>query len=67
MLFGGQVEGRVAIQNIDDAKSAGNFSFKCHRKDVKEDLKTRTEVYAVNALSVHPLGTFSTAGTLIFR
>lgn len=52
----GSIEGRVAIQHVDDKDTARNFSFKCHRDDQKN-------VYAVNALSFHPVyGTFSTAG-----
>eukprot|EP00128_Syssomonas_multiformis_P004671 Colp12_sorted_trinity150504_noHs@24372 len=52
----GSIEGRVAIQYVDDAKSKDNFTFKCHRSDSK--------VYAVNAISVHPkYFTFSTSGS----
>ncbi|KAL8286993.1 hypothetical protein RQP46_003999 [Phenoliferia psychrophenolica] len=56
----GTVEGRVAIQYVDEkAASTGNFTFKCHRKDTPG---TKTQaVYAVNAISFHPYGTFSTA------
>lgn len=38
-----------------------NFTFKCHRDPVKNNV---TDVYAVNAISFHPIhGTFSTAGS----
>ena len=55
----GSVEGRVAIEHIQDSDLAKNFAFKCHRQnaDSKEP-----EVYAVNAISFHKAGTFSTAG-----
>ncbi|SGY32640.1 BQ5605_C002g01391 [Microbotryum silenes-dioicae] len=60
------VEGRVAIQYVDDAKSSNNFSFKCHRADISKTpgFKTGSQsVYAINEISFHPLGTFSTAGS----
>ncbi|GAA5865006.1 hypothetical protein JCM1840_005704 [Sporobolomyces johnsonii] len=57
----GTIEGRVAIQYVDDAKSAQNFSFKCHRKDLKGP--QCQQVWAINAISFHPAGTFSTAGS----
>lgn len=50
----------MGIQYIeeDQAASAKNFSFKCHR-----DEKAIPSVYPVNAISFHPVyGTFSTAG-----
>ncbi|KAI7882653.1 WD40 repeat-like protein [Lichtheimia hyalospora FSU 10163] len=51
----GSIEGRVAIQYIDDKDQARNFSFKCHREG--------KEVFSVNTISFHPTyGTFSTAG-----
>ncbi|KAM0747343.1 Poly(A)+ RNA export protein [Meredithblackwellia eburnea MCA 4105] len=59
----GSIEGRVAIQHVEDSKSSQNFSFKCHRKEVKESAyKTTTEVFAVNCLSFHPLGSLATGG-----
>jgi mRNA export factor len=57
----GSVEGRVAIQHIDDSKSNQNFSFKCHRKEIVKG--KMSDVFAVNVLSFHPFGTFSTAGS----
>ncbi|QRW03634.1 poly(A)+ RNA export protein [Ceratobasidium sp. AG-Ba] len=58
----GSIEGRVAIQYVDEKDSSLNFSFKCHRKD-QGTTKDNTQVYAVNDMSFHPVhGTFSTAG-----
>ncbi|EGF79860.1 hypothetical protein BATDEDRAFT_16768 [Batrachochytrium dendrobatidis JAM81] len=51
----GSIEGRVAIQYIEDRDAANTFSFKCHREDSK--------VFPINSISFHPTyGTFSTAG-----
>jgi len=53
----GSIEGRVGIGLIDPAKASDtnlNFAFKCHR--IKND------IYAVNDIAFHPLGTFATAG-----
>ncbi|KAI5480868.1 mRNA export factor [Pseudohyphozyma bogoriensis] len=60
----GSIEGRVAIQYIEDSKSSQNFSFKCHRKEVKTTTygKSTTDVYAVNDIAFHPLGSCATAG-----
>lgn len=59
----GSIEGRCAIQYIDDKDSANNFSFKCHRQ-TPADNRNVSHVYAVNAISFHPQhGTFSTAGS----
>lgn len=52
----GTIEGRVAIQYVEDKDSSQNFSFKCHRDG--------NNVYAINDISFHPTyGTFSTAGS----
>ncbi|KAI7862035.1 WD40-repeat-containing domain protein [Spinellus fusiger] len=52
----GSIEGRVAIQYIEEKEQSKNFSFKCHRDEQKN-------VFSVNAISFHPgHGTFSTAG-----
>jgi len=57
----GSIEGRVAIQYIDDKDNAMNFSFKCHRKDDRQ--RQTTEIYSVNCISFHQgFGTFATAG-----
>ncbi|KZO99275.1 WD40 repeat-like protein [Calocera viscosa TUFC12733] len=58
----GSVEGRVAIQMVDEKNSSQNFSFKCHRKD-SPGTKDQGQVYSVNDISFHhQQGTFSTAG-----
>ncbi|TDL20802.1 WD40 repeat-like protein [Rickenella mellea] len=60
----GSIEGRVAIQYVEDKQSSQNFSFKCHRKDQAPNVKDQTLVYAVNDITFHPVhGTFSTAGS----
>jgi mRNA export factor len=52
----GSIEGRVAVQHIDDAQQAKNFTFKCHRDN--------NDIYAVNAISFHPVhATFATSGS----
>ncbi|KAF2204714.1 Poly(A)+ RNA export protein-like protein [Delitschia confertaspora ATCC 74209] len=59
----GSIEGRCAIQYVEDKDTALNFSFKCHRQ---QDPANRdvAKVYSVNAISFHPQhGTFSTAGS----
>jgi len=59
--FVGSIEGRCAVQNIDTMQSSKNFTFKCHRQG---EQKTGQEVYAVNAIKVHPtFGTFITCGS----
>lgn len=69
----GSIEGRCAIQYIDEAEQQkSGFSFRCHRKlpNGNPASATRTSVhqdvhvYTVNAISFHPIyGTFSTAGS----
>ncbi|EAA31842.1 Poly(A)+ RNA export protein [Neurospora crassa] len=57
----GSIEGRCAIQYVEDKDSASNFSFKCHRDPAQGNT---TAVHAVNDISFHPQhGTFSTAGS----
>ncbi|KAK4453812.1 WD40-repeat-containing domain protein [Podospora aff. communis PSN243] len=57
----GSIEGRCAIQYVEDKDSNLNFSFKCHRDPPQGSV---TNVYAVNDISFHPIhGTFSTAGS----
>jgi len=52
----GSIEGRVAIQHVEEKNSSKNFAFKCHRHG--------NEVYAVNNICFHPrYGTFATAGS----
>lgn len=69
------VEGRCAIQYIDDAEQQkSGFSFRCHRKAANGTpanstrtplvANAETHIYPVNAISFHPIyGTFSTAGS----
>ncbi|KAI9319861.1 WD40-repeat-containing domain protein [Dichotomocladium elegans] len=53
----GSIEGRLAIQYLEQQKQSLNFSFRCHRDEAKN-------VYSVNAISFHPIyGTFATAGS----
>ncbi|KAI0784157.1 Poly(A)+ RNA export protein [Abortiporus biennis] len=60
----GSVEGRVAIQYVDEKDASNNFSFKCHRRDQNPNSKDQSLVYAVNDISFHPVhGTFSTCGS----
>ncbi|KAM3557408.1 hypothetical protein ARSEF4850_005085 [Beauveria asiatica] len=57
----GSIEGRCAIQYVEEKDSAYNFSFKCHRDNAVNNI---VNVHAVNAISFHPVhGTFSTAGS----
>ncbi|PQE13277.1 hypothetical protein CJF32_00010614 [Rutstroemia sp. NJR-2017a WRK4] len=57
----GSIEGRCAIQYVEDKDASMNFSFKCHRDPPQNNM---TNVYSVNAISFHPIhGTFSTAGS----
>ncbi|KAK2079795.1 Poly(A)+ RNA export protein rae1 [Prototheca wickerhamii] len=55
----GSVEGRVAVQYVDDPPppaKGDSFTFKCHR--------STTDIYAVNGISFHPrFGTFATCGS----
>lgn len=52
----GSIEGRVAVQHIEDNQQTKNFTFKCHRVDANE-------IYAVNSMAFHPTyHTFVTAG-----
>ncbi|KAF8183986.1 WD40-repeat-containing domain protein [Pholiota molesta] len=60
----GSVEGRVAIQYVEEKDAQHNFSFKCHRRDSTPNSKDQALVYAVNDISFHPVhGTFSTCGS----
>ncbi|KAL2110910.1 hypothetical protein VUR80DRAFT_581 [Thermomyces stellatus] len=57
----GSIEGRCAIQYVEDKDSGSNFSFKCHRDPPSNNV---VNVHAVNDISFHPTyGTFSTAGS----
>ncbi|KAI9815010.1 MAG: RNA export factor gle2 [Pycnora praestabilis] len=59
----GSIEGRCAIQYVEDKDSSSNFSFKCHRQNPPNQ-RDIANVFSVNAISFHPVhGTFSTAGS----
>lgn len=59
----GSIEGRCAIQYVEEKDSSSNFSFKCHRQ-TPPNTRDISNVYSVNAISFHPVhGTFSTAGS----
>ncbi|KAB8611408.1 hypothetical protein FH972_025913 [Carpinus fangiana] len=59
----GSIEGRCAIQYVEEKDSSLNFSFKCHRQ-TPPSTRDPASVYSVNAISFHPVhGTFSTAGS----
>ena len=59
----GSIEGRCAIQYVEDKDASSNFSFKCHRQTPPNN-RDISNVYSVNAISFHPVhGTFSTAGS----
>lgn len=69
----GSIEGRCAIQYIDDTEQLKyGFSFRCHRKTangqpattVRNGPPADTHIYPVNLISFHPIyGTFTTAGS----
>ncbi|KAH8148181.1 uncharacterized protein LAJ45_07633 [Morchella importuna] len=60
----GSIEGRCAIQYVDEKQSNMNFSFKCHREAPVGSPMANVNVFSVNAISFHPTyGTFSTAGS----
>lgn len=59
----GSIEGRCAIQYVEEKDSSSNFSFKCHR-ETPPGSRDVSNIYSVNAISFHPVhGTFSTAGS----
>lgn len=59
----GSIEGRCAIQYVEEKDNSLNFSFKCHRENPPNQ-RDVTNVFSVNAISFHPTyGTFSTAGS----
>lgn len=59
----GSIEGRCAIQYVEEKDSASNFSFKCHRETPPTN-RDVCNIYSVNSICFHPVhGTFSTAGS----
>lgn len=61
----GSIEGRCAIQYVDDAKqSSDGFAFKCCREHRTTPGKPGDNVYAVQSISVHPIhNTLCTSGS----
>ncbi|KAL3425717.1 poly + rna export protein [Phlyctema vagabunda] len=57
----GSTGGRLAIQHLKIIGTKDNFSFKCHRH-LRIGSSNMTDVYALNDVSLHPNGMFSTAG-----
>ncbi|KAJ8612583.1 hypothetical protein CTAYLR_009796 [Chrysophaeum taylorii] len=59
----GSIEGRVAIHHIKDV--ARNFAFKCHRdqQDARAGQPATCNIFSVNSIAFHALGTFATAGS----
>eukprot|EP00941_MAST-03F_sp_MAST-3F-sp1_P004197 g4197.t1 len=61
-------EGRVAIEHFLSYDQAKNYSFKCHRKKIKnndennDDSSPHETIYPVNAIAFHMQGTFATGG-----
>ena len=52
----GSIEGRVAVQHVEESQAARNFTFKCHRE--------QEQIYAVNSCAFHPVhATFVTTGS----
>lgn len=53
----GSIEGRVAVQHVEEQLAARNFTFKCHRD-------TDGSVHSVNSCVFHPVqGSFVTTGS----
>ena len=52
----GSIEGRVAVNHVEESLQSKNFTFKCHRE--------QTDIYSVNDIKFHPQhGTFVTCGS----
>lgn len=50
----GSIEGRVAIQHVEEKDKRNDFAFKCHRDGA--------DIYPVSSIAFHPFGTFATTG-----
>lgn len=50
----GSIEGRCAIQHVEEKDKRNDFAFKCHRDGA--------DIYPVSSIAFHPFGTFSTTG-----
>ncbi|THU89569.1 Poly(A)+ RNA export protein [Dendrothele bispora CBS 962.96] len=51
----GGVEGRVAVQYIEDQDASKSYSFKCHRQDIVPNSRDQGLVYALNNFAFHPV------------
>ena len=52
----GSIEGRVAVNHVEESLASKNFTFKCHRE--------QADIYSVNDIKFHPVhGTFVTCGS----
>ncbi|KAG0370724.1 Poly(A)+ RNA export protein [Gamsiella multidivaricata] len=59
----GSIEGRCAMQYLEDKDAALNFTFRCHREG-GQTARDDFTVYSVNCINWHPIhGSFSTAGS----
>ena len=61
----GSIEGRVAIHHVNPKNASRNFAFKCHREttDARAGQASVCNIYSVNSIVFHNLGTFATAGS----
>lgn len=58
----GSIEGRVAVQYVQQKDPKGNFTFKCHRSNGQNT--NIHDIYAVNDIAFHPIyGTMVTIGS----
>ncbi|KAF8938731.1 hypothetical protein BGZ58_000258 [Dissophora ornata] len=59
----GSIEGRVAMQYVEDKDQSLNFAFRCHREG-GQTTREAFSVFSVNCINWHPVyGSFSTAGS----
>jgi mRNA export factor len=59
----GSIEGRVAVQYIQQKDPKSNFTFKCHRASGQNN-STIHDIYAVNDIAFHPIyNTMATIGS----
>lgn len=58
----GSIEGRVAVQYVQQKDPKANFTFKCHRSNGQN--QPIHDIYAVNDIAFHPqFGTMATIGS----
>lgn len=59
----GSIEGRVAIQYVQQKDPKSNFTFKCHRSNGQNNPGVQ-DIYSVNDIAFHPVyGTMATIGS----